>query len=202
MYLILTASKDTYITNKVIDNKYRATDANVGMAGTLDLFKLYNESTLAGDVDVFELSRLLVKFDLGKVRSLCSSSLDLNSSFFKAELKLFDLLPGQANPTNFNVVSYPLSHSFQEGVGRDVASFGDLDVANFITSSYTSAGSGYPDPDSTVVAWFLTGANQGGHNDEVSATTTITANGAGVTGVDPQFSGSFPGMDVGLLGPR
>ena len=173
MYLILTASKDTYITNKVIDNKFRATDANVGMAGTLDLFKLYNESTLAGDVNVYELSRFLIKFDLGKVRSLCSSSLDLNSSFFKAELKLFDIMSGQANPTNFNIVSYPLSKSFDEGVGRNVAAFSDMGPANWITASYTN---------STAVGWFLTGANQGGHNDEVSATTTITANGAGVTG--------------------
>ena len=45
MYRILSASKDTYITNKIINNKFRATDANTGQAGTLDLFKLYAEST-------------------------------------------------------------------------------------------------------------------------------------------------------------
>ncbi len=45
MFYILTASADTYITNKIINNNYRATDANVGMAATLDLFKLYDEST-------------------------------------------------------------------------------------------------------------------------------------------------------------
>ena len=44
MYLILTASSDTYITNKIIDNDYRAIDANVGRAGTIDIFKLYDES--------------------------------------------------------------------------------------------------------------------------------------------------------------
>ena len=41
MYRILTASADTYITNKIIDNSFRAKDANVGQAGTLDLFKLF-----------------------------------------------------------------------------------------------------------------------------------------------------------------
>ena len=45
MFYILTASADTYITNKVIDNKFRATDGNVGRAGTLDLFKLFDESS-------------------------------------------------------------------------------------------------------------------------------------------------------------
>ena len=46
MYRILTASKDTYITNKIIDNSFRASDANVGEAGTLDLFKLYDENKI------------------------------------------------------------------------------------------------------------------------------------------------------------
>ena len=44
MQRILTASKDTYITNKIINNSFRATDSNAGSAGTLDLFKLYNEN--------------------------------------------------------------------------------------------------------------------------------------------------------------
>jgi hypothetical protein len=39
MYRILSASKDAYITNKIINQTFRATDANVGQAGTLDLFK-------------------------------------------------------------------------------------------------------------------------------------------------------------------
>ena len=49
MYLILTASKDAYVTNKVVSNKFRATDANVGRASTIDIFKLYNESTFIGN---------------------------------------------------------------------------------------------------------------------------------------------------------
>ena len=62
MFLILTASKDAYITNKIIDNSYRATDANTGRAGTLDLFKLYNESSIDGENNPIELSRILIKF--------------------------------------------------------------------------------------------------------------------------------------------
>ena len=44
MFRRLKATKDTYITNKIIKNDFRATDANVGEAATLDLFKLYNEN--------------------------------------------------------------------------------------------------------------------------------------------------------------
>ena len=46
MYLVFTASKDTYITNKIINSSTRATDANLGAASTLDLFKLYDETKI------------------------------------------------------------------------------------------------------------------------------------------------------------
>ena len=65
MFRILSASKDTYITNKIINNSFRATDANVGGAGTLDLFKLYNENVISGESTPLELSRLLLKFPIG-----------------------------------------------------------------------------------------------------------------------------------------
>lgn len=43
-----TGSKDSYITNKIIGGARRATGGNVGYASTIDLFKLYGESTLQG----------------------------------------------------------------------------------------------------------------------------------------------------------
>ena len=85
MYRILTASKDTYITNKIINNKFRAEDANLGQAGTLDLFKLYNESTIAGETAPIELSRLLLHFDLKPAQDMHNNSIiDVGSSNFKA----------------------------------------------------------------------------------------------------------------------
>ena len=67
MILQLTASADTYITNKIINNSFSASDANVGRAGTIDLFKLYNEATLSGSSTVIELSRILIKFDISLI---------------------------------------------------------------------------------------------------------------------------------------
>lgn len=158
MYLILTASSDTYITDKIIDNDYRAKDANVGKAGTIDLFKLYNESSeMSGSTKVTgsitEISRGLIKFDYNSIKALTSSNLDLNSNSFSAKLKLYDIMAGQATPSNFRLILYPLSKSFDEGIGKDVASFGDLDVANFITASVTNA-----EPS----LWNVSGANGGG----------------------------------------
>ena len=63
---------DTYITNKYINNTM-VSQSNTGMAGTIDLFKLYDETLvpgLTGSV-IVEQSRALLKFDL---TSLISSS--------------------------------------------------------------------------------------------------------------------------------
>lgn len=150
MYLILSASKDAYITNKIMGGTFRSIDANTGRAGTLDLFKLYDESSLAGESAPVEISRALIKFDLSKLHNLTGSILDLNNPSFKCVLSLKSVNGTQAVPRNFNLISYPLSQSFDEGDGRDVGSFSDLDVCNFATASY-SGGTTYP--------WFITGAN-------------------------------------------
>jgi len=142
MFYILTASADTYITNKVIDNKFKATDANVGRAGTLDLFKLWDESSyisastrITSSVD--ELSRILIKFDYNEVSDLTSSSLDINHPSFQVKLELFEAVLGAPVPEDFKIVAFPLSRSWSEGSGRNVAQFSDIDAANFITASYS-----------------------------------------------------------------
>jgi len=158
MFLILTASKDTYITNKVIDNAFHVRDANVGHAATLDLFKLWDESTyLSGSTrvtgSVQELSRLFLKFDYGRLAALTSSILNITDPTFTCILKLYDILGGQGAPINFKTVLFPLSQSFDEGLGKDVISFRDIGTANFVTASYSS---------STNNVWYMSGANASG----------------------------------------
>lgn len=150
MYRILTASRDTYITDKIVNSSFRATDANVGQAGTLDLFKLYGETRISGSVEEqHEISRILIKFDLDTLRSMTSSMLDTSHSSFKCLLHLSDVYGGQSTPTNFKVIVLPLSRSFDEGFGRDIGLFQDLDSANFVTASVSSG----------ISAWAVTGAN-------------------------------------------
>lgn len=171
MKRILRASKDTYITNRIINNEFRAVDANVGQAGTLDIFKLAGESTIglnngpfvSGSSDPIELSRVLIKFDLDPLRALTGSILDIAHSSFKCTLKMTDVMGGQTVPSNFTLVAYPLSHSFDEGLGRDVYAFEDIDAANFITASVSSGAS----------IWYVTGANQLGYvgQESVDAVT-------------------------------
>lgn len=135
MYKRLKADKDTYITNRVIKGS-RTTDANTGQAGTLDLFKLYDESSISGVTgSINELSRILIHFNLDPLRALTGSKLDLSDSSFKATLKMRDVFGGQTIPSNFNVVVFPLAKDWSEGNGRDTRLFRDLDSANFVSAT-------------------------------------------------------------------
>jgi hypothetical protein len=151
MYKIIQAERDSYITNKII-GQIRVTDANVGQAGSIDVFKLYDENVITGETNPIELSRGLIYFNLSEIRSLTGSSLDITSNSFKCYLKLSDIYGGQTTPSNFTLAVFPLSKSFDEGRGKDVVRFEDVDSCNFITASVIS----------TPVTWSLTGANKAG----------------------------------------
>lgn len=154
MYRIIQADKDSYITNKIISSILRATDSNTGQAGTIDLFKLYDENTFSGESNPIEISRALLHFDLADLRqSLSDGDFDVNSDNFSCSLYLHDVYGGQTTPTNFTLVVYPLSKSFDEGNGRDVIRFEDIDVSNFITASVSG----------TPVTWSVSGADGGGN---------------------------------------
>lgn len=152
MYRTFRPLKDCYITDRVIKST-RKTNANLGKAGTIDLFKLYGV-TFSGSNANNELSRALIKFDLSSlIDEVNEGKIDLNSPSFNVKLKLFDVYGGQPTPSNFTLKLYPLSRSFDEGVGRDVVFYRDSDAANFLTSSYV---------DGTTNVWFLSGANAKG----------------------------------------
>lgn len=167
MLKILSASADTYITNRIISNVAKV-NANVGCAGTLDLFKLYGMTATSG-VQNTELSRLLVKFDLEPVKTLVSAGLiDITHPSFYAKLQMSDVYGGQTTPRNYVVNVNPLSMSFDEGVGRDISRYDDVDVCNFLTASLSRG------------TWITSGAFAGGtsgcdyYNNYTSQQTFVT----------------------------
>jgi len=166
MYKILKADRDSYITDRVIKGS-RTNTSNVGAAGSLDLFKLYG-STLSGSTPNTELSRLLIHYDLQPLRDLVSAGkIDPGNNSFKCTLKLFDVFGGQPTPANFNVSVFPLSRSFDEGLGRDVVYYADHDVCNFLTGSRTQG------------PWLLSGCALGGGLpgtvDYITASVNVSA---------------------------
>lgn len=180
MYRILTASKDTYITNKIINNSFRATDANVGSAGTLDLFKLYGENVISGSSNPIELSRLLIKFPILEISNMESLGLiDTSDNSFKCQVKLHDVYGGQTTPANFTTILFPLDKDFDEGKGMNVVTFTDLDSSNFITASYSSG---------EVSAWAHPGANKSGSLGDSNIDVIVSGNlndGNGLVSLSP-----------------
>lgn len=135
MYKIVKVKKDTYITNKII-RKSRKTKSNMGAAGTLDLFKIYG-ATLSGSLSNVEISRILIQFDLAPLKKLYTiGRLDVNHPSFFCNLSLKDVYGGQTTPTNFTVSVFPLSASFDEGIGKDVTYYSDEDLSNWLSSSF------------------------------------------------------------------
>ena len=179
MRRILKCTKDTYITNKYI-NGTRVTDANVGQGGTLDLYKLFDETNIVGSTTgSVELTRLLLKFDIDQVKSI-TGSVDINDrSKFKCLLSLSDIYGGQPTPSNFTVSLFPLALPFTEGRGQDVVGYRDADVANWLSAS---AG----------VGWNVTGAYASGtlsvdsNIDYYVSTSNAIAGGFGL-GVSQDF---------------
>jgi hypothetical protein len=151
MYRIIPCIKDTYITDKII-NSSRSIYSNVGQAGTLDLYKLYNETYLPSFNEVYEKTRILIKFDFSTLQNLTSSILNINDPSFKCYLSLKNIYSGLPVPSNFTISINPLAKNFDEGRGFDVIRYQDKDSCNWITSSFSSG----------VVLWENPGANKSG----------------------------------------
>ena len=152
MYRSFKAIKDAYITDRII-KRIPQTNANLGVAASLDLFKIYGLNK-SGSQNLNELSRLLVKFDISKLQEdLAAGKIDPSQSSFFATLKLFDVYGGQPTPQDFTVKVYPISRSWTEGNGSDVVYYQDKDHCNFITATFIS---GVASP------WFASGANASG----------------------------------------
>ncbi len=155
MILHHTGSKDSYITNKIISGTRRATTGNVGYASTIDLFKLYGESTLKGykgtcdgvdaesealctgtwDPNLSELSRGLIQFDLDSLKTNLEEYMDISHASLKIKLVLKDIQGTQVAPSNFTLQLWSLSKAWNEGIGDDVSSFSNIDATNWLSSS-------------------------------------------------------------------
>lgn len=148
----VTCSADAYIAARVIDGTW-SYDGNTGKAGTLDLYKLYGQtSTVSGGVRTpnTELTRILMGFDGGWLAEASASNvLDLAHSTFRATLIMHDAYGGQPAPENVTIVAYPLGQEFREGDGRDIVFLADADTTNWVSASNSAV-------------WFITGCGLGG----------------------------------------
>lgn len=167
MFRTLKADKDSYITNRFINSK-RVVNGNVGIAGSLDLFKLYGITTIASGANggpQRELTRCFLHFDLDPLRQLVQEGkVDTSHPSFKCHLNLKDVYGGQTTPSKFTIDVFPLSASFDEGLGKDSVYYSDQDKCNWLSSSMANP-------------WFMTGCGLAcfatGSGDYISSSLSL-----------------------------
>ena len=159
-----TGSKDTYITNKIVAGTRRATGANVGYASTIDLFKLYGESTLTGfkgsctvggttsdfagteaectaaggtyNTNLIEVSRGLIYFDLAALKTELDTHVDTTSdSSLKIKLVLSDVQGTQVAPKDFTLKLFRVTRDWSEGIGDNIVSFTETHPTSWVSAS-------------------------------------------------------------------
>lgn len=81
---------------------------------------------------IVENSKLLLHFNISEIEKYFNINSGKN---FKAKLLLKDVTSGIVKPKDYTLEVFPLSQSFDEGIGRDVITLGHAGWANFITAS-------------------------------------------------------------------
>lgn len=184
MYRILKSTKDNYLTNKVISKQY-SYQSNVGQAGTLDFYSLYDESVVydaTGSLvvnGVREHTRALIEFDYEKIQELHDSYyIDLTGGNYTCSLRLIDVYGGQSTPSNFVLEVLPLAKQWSEGRGFDVVAYQHVDASNWITASLSG---------SVAVTWSLPGASATGSITDLNVDVFVSGN----LGSGNQYLGSL-----------
>lgn len=130
------ATKDTTITNAFMSNlTKRGTKANMGESDVLEVFSLFGQANLTSS----ELSRILIDFPVSQIIQDRNNLLLPQSGNVQFILKLSNAEHGYTTPKKFNLSIFPLSSSWQEGNGLDMENYTDLDTANWLSSSSSTA---------------------------------------------------------------
>ena len=134
------ATADTTITNAYKENlSTRATDSNMGLSDSLEVFFIYNQTakTNPSAADKLEEARILVKFDTAAITTFYGgATAPANTKFV---LKLTNAAHPFTLARNYDLRVYHLGAPFVEGNGLDMESYKDVDVASWTNSATGTA---------------------------------------------------------------
>ncbi len=125
------ATKDTTITNAYKEDlKTRATDANMGLSDSLEVFFIYgqNPDPDATDAQKREESRILVYPNLDDIWTYYGVSAPSDTKFV---LRLFNAKHPFTLPKNFTLNLYHFEEAWLEGHGLDMESYKDIGAPNW-----------------------------------------------------------------------
>lgn len=138
------ATADTTITNAYKEDlSTRATDSNMGLSDSLEVFFIYNQTGKANPsaADKLEEARILIKFDTDSIKSHYNNTFPTDVKFI---LKLANAEHPFTLARNYDVNVYALAEGFIEGNGLDMESYKDEDAASWtnriVSTAWTTAG--------------------------------------------------------------
>ena len=131
-HTVINAVSQTFEAIEKSNNKIVLEQKTAGFNGETTNTSSNSAVISLTNFNIKEFSKILLHFNYDKIKKHFDIS---HSQNFSANLRLFDISTGQVKPKNFTISTFPLSKSFDEGVGRDIYSFGQKGWANFITSS-------------------------------------------------------------------
>lgn len=132
----LYATKDTWITDTLIPGDQNPTNANQSNLGANPTLQAYKVTSSFPSLPP-ELARILVNFDIGFLSQSIASQL-IPSASVSYFLNLTDYPLKDTVPTSFDMFVYPVSASWDEGVGADYLAFSDLGWANWLSGTSVS----------------------------------------------------------------
>lgn len=136
LYRVFPTS-DTWITDAhpVNDFSQRATGSNHGASPSLNVFARKGDINSAS----IELARSLLRFNIDELSSSIYEDGTIPSSGVSYYLKMFDHTHGETTPTSYDLFVFPLSRSWDEGLGIDDDNLEDAGYANWLSASSTVA---------------------------------------------------------------
>mgnify|MGYP003664892950 CR=1 FL=1 len=158
-----TANADTTITNAYKANlQTRGTDANMGLADSLEVFHIYGQESSSSA----ENSRVLIDFPVTTTitsdRSAGTIPASGSVSWF---LRVHNVAHPSTLPRNYNMTILAVSSSWDEGTGLDMEEYSDVGYANWTSAASSSVG---------VTAWTTAG---GDYHASTTGSTAYFDNG-------------------------
>lgn len=131
-YSLINDSQQTFTAIEKSNNKIILEQDRTGFEAETAISTSNATAISVENFNIREISKILLYFDYTGITNHFDISASTN---FSAKLKLFDISTGNVKPKNFYVTANPLSRSFDEGIGRDIYSFGQRGWANYLTAS-------------------------------------------------------------------
>ena len=133
------AIADTTITNALKEDlSTRATDSNMGLSDSLEIFYIYgqNPDPEAPEVEKREEARIIIKFDTDSIKQYYNNVFPQSVKFV---LKMSNAEHPYTLPRGYSAKIYKLVESFSEGQGVDMESYKDEGPASWTNRELNTA---------------------------------------------------------------